>query len=206
MPRHSSAARTARATPGSPFSYPRSMVRHIFLHPSRVPVGKCDIGAADARAVLVGRSRIDSDPRQSPLWIKAVGRLRLHFYLGTEGFLTSWLKSVRGLLRPDGLVPWQRPALASVRFAPGRAAPRRAPNGRDQAAHGPATNGSTACRMRFAYRLRSFAPAAASPLRRHARADAYLGPSASPRSPCLAGENSMPCSTTASLEAVLNKA
>jgi hypothetical protein len=36
--------------------------------------------------------------------------------------------------------------------------------------------GLTACRMRFAYRLRSFATTAASPLRRHARAHAYRGP------------------------------
>ena len=85
-------------------------------------------------------------------------------------------ESVRGLLRPDGLAPWRRPVLAPVRPAPGRAAPRRAPDGRGRAAHGPTTNGSTACRMRFAYRLRGCATTAASPLRRHARADAYRGP------------------------------
>jgi hypothetical protein len=39
-------------------------------------VGKRDIGTANAPAVLVERSRIDSDPRQSPFWIKAVGLLR----------------------------------------------------------------------------------------------------------------------------------
>lgn len=85
-------------------------------------------------------------------------------------------ESVRGLLRPDGLAPWRRPVLAPVRPAPGRAAPRRAPEGRARAAHGPATNGLTACRMRFADRLRGCATTAASPLRRHARADAYRGP------------------------------
>ncbi|CRI66054.1 hypothetical protein THIOKS1260010 [Thiocapsa sp. KS1] len=36
--------------------------------------------------------------------------------------------------------------------------------------------GLTACPMRFAYRLRGFATTSASPLRRHARADAYRGP------------------------------
>jgi len=41
-----------------------------------VSVGKCHFGTANAPAVLVERSRIHSDPRQSPFWIKAVGLLR----------------------------------------------------------------------------------------------------------------------------------
>jgi hypothetical protein len=41
-----------------------------------VSVGKHDIGIANAPAVLVERSRIDSDPRQSPFWITAMGLLR----------------------------------------------------------------------------------------------------------------------------------
>jgi hypothetical protein len=53
------------------------MAQRIFSHPSTlVSVGKCDIGTANAPAVLVERSRMHSDPRQSPFWIKAVGLLR----------------------------------------------------------------------------------------------------------------------------------
>ena len=60
--------------------------------------------------------------------------------------------------------------------APGRAALRRAPQGRGRAAHGPTTNGSTTCRMRSASPLRGRATKFSSPLRRHARVDAYRGP------------------------------
>ena len=48
--------------------------------------------------------------------------------------------------------------------------------GRGQAAHGPISIGSAACLVRFAYGLRGCATTAASPLRRHAQADAYRGP------------------------------
>jgi hypothetical protein len=83
-----------------------------------------------------------------------------------------------------------RPVSAPVRPAPGRAAPRRAPEGRGRAAHGPTTNGSTACRMRSAYRLRGFATRPLRPCGGTHAPTPTGGRSASLRSPCLAETSS----------------
>jgi len=76
---------------------------------------------------------------------------------------------VRNLLTDQGdqsVVTFQRQPMVP-RFAPLRlgAPPQAAATARAWAAHQPYANGSTACRMRSAYRLRGFGTFAPSPLR-----------------------------------------